>query len=146
MSVTGKLYGSIIEKIWGNDIDWDNDTIKVGLVTSGYTPDQDTHDEWADASASEVVGTGYTTGGATLGGKTATTSAYTGATNIFALDATDATWTVSTITARSAVVYDDTVSGDPLICYQQSSLDVSTTAGTFTVQWHADGVIKITVA
>ena len=148
MAVTGKMYGQILESVWGKDVDWDNDTIKVMLTTVTYVPDQDAHD-FKDDVTNEVSGTGYTATGATLASKTVTTSAYTGGTNIFALDAADATWTTSTITARVAVIYDATPATDatrPLICYQLSDADVSTTAGTFTVQFHADGIVKITVS
>lgn len=144
MAVTGKLYGKVFTALWNKEIDWDTDTIKVALTTATYTPDQDAHDYFNDVT-NEVSGTGYSAGGATLANKTVT---YTGATNKFVLDADDAAWTTSTITARTAVVYDASPGSDatrPLICYQQSDGDVSTTAGTFTVQWNASGIVEITV-
>jgi hypothetical protein len=126
-------------------VDWINDTIVCQLHTSTYVPNQDT-DEFQSDLTNEVSGTGYTTGGVTLGSKTAT---YTGGTNTIALDAADATWASSTITARVAVVI-DTQSGssstNPLILYQLSSVDVSTTSGTFTVQWSASGLVNDVVA
>lgn len=148
MSVEGRLYGQVLESVFGGNIDWDNDTIKCGLTTVTYVPDQDAHDFWNDVTANEISGTGYTAGGDTLTNKTVTTSAYAGGTNVFTLDADDATWTTSTLTARVAVVYDATPATDatrPLICYQLSSADVSTSAGTFTVQWSSAGIITIAV-
>lgn len=148
MAVTGRLYGQILESTWGKLVDWDNDVIKVMLTTSAYTPNQDTHD-FKDDITNEVTGTGYTATGETLASKTVTTSAYTGGTNVFALDAADTTWTTSTITARTAVIYNSSPATDGarmLICYQQSDADISTTAGTFTIQWHADGIVKMTVS
>ncbi len=144
MAVTGKLYSKVFTALWNKEIDWDTDTIKVALTTATYTPDQDAHDYFNDVT-NEVSGTGYSAGGATLANKTVT---YTGATNKFVLDADDAAWAGSTITARTAVVYDASPGSDatrPLICYQQSDADVSTTAGTFTVQWNASGIVEITV-
>jgi len=50
-------------------------TVKMALVSSAYTPDDDEvgHDTWSDISANEIAnGNGYTTGGATLAGKTNT--------------------------------------------------------------------------
>jgi len=42
-------------------------TIKMALVGSGWTPNQDTHDEWADVSANEIAAAnGYTAGGYTI--------------------------------------------------------------------------------
>lgn len=144
MAVTGKLYGNLFETVFRGEIDWDDDTIKVMLTTSSYTINQDTHDYKNDVD-NEVSGTGYTATGETLASKTST---YTGGTNTFALDAANTTWTTSTITARIAVVYDATPASDatrPLICYQDAGGDVSTTAGTFTIQWHSDGIVKIVV-
>ena len=91
-----------------------------------------------------MSGTGYTADGEALASKTST---YTGGTNTFALDAADTTWTTSTITARLAIVHKDTgtASTSPLICYIDAGADVSTTAGTFTLQYHSDGIVKIVV-
>lgn len=144
MAVTGKLYGKMFIALFNKEIDWDTDTIKCALTTSSYTPDQDAHDYFNDVT-NEVSGTGYTAGGAALANKTVT---YTGGTNKFMLDADDVSWTTATITARTAVVYDASPASDatrPLICYQQSDGDISSTAGTFTVQWHASGIVEITV-
>lgn len=145
MSVTAAIYGLTIKGIFngGVSVDWDTDTIKCALTTSTYTPDQDVHDFFNDVT-NEVTGTGYTAGGVTL---TTPTITYTGATNVMMLDADDAAWSSSTITARTAVVYKSTgtASTSPLVCYQQSSVDVSSTAGTFTVQWNASGIVTITV-
>lgn len=148
MAVTAFLYGQMLEAAFGKKMDWTNDDIYCALATSTYTPDQDTHDFWDDVT-NEISGTGYTANGVVLGSKTAATSGYTGGTNIFSLDAADATWTTSTLTARYAVVYDRTPATDasrPLLLYQNAGADVSTTAGTFTVAWHGDGLIHVTVS
>lgn len=145
MAVTGKIYGLWLRDVLNGSVttDWDTDTIKCALTTSAYTPDQDAHDRFNDVT-NEVTGTGYTAGGATLANATVT---YTGATDVIMLDADDATWASSTITARTAVVYKSTgtASTSPLICYQQSDADVSSTAGTFTVQWNAAGIVTLDV-
>jgi hypothetical protein len=57
-----KLYGNFLKQALNKEIDWDSDTIKVALLSSSYTPNQDTHDYFDDVSANEVTGTGYTTG------------------------------------------------------------------------------------
>ena len=145
MAVTGKFYGLAIKSAFNKEIDLDTDTIKVMLCTSAYVPDQDAH-QYKSSVTNEVTGTGYTAGGATLGTKTVT---YTGATNVFAFDAADVTWPSSTITARFAVVYDDTPATDatkPLIGYVDFGADVSTTSGTFTLTWDAAGVCTVTVS
>ena len=71
-----KLYGNFLLKALNKEVDFDTDTIKVALLSSSYTPDQDAHDYFNDVSTYEVSGTGYTTGGNTLASKTATVEAF----------------------------------------------------------------------
>jgi hypothetical protein len=145
MTITAKLYGQVFKSAFNKEIDWDTDTIKVMLTTATYTPDQDAH-QYKSSVTNEVTGTGYTATGATLANCTVT---YTGATNVLMLDADDTTWTTSTITARTAVVYDSTPATDatrPLICYQQSDVDIVSTGGTFQITWNASGIVQITSA
>jgi hypothetical protein len=141
-----KLYGNFLAKALNKEVDFDSDTIKVALVTSSYTPNQDTHDYWDDVVANEVTGTGYTTGGATLASKTVT---YDGTNNVIILDAADTTWASSTITARYAVVYDDSGASNAakaLIGYVDFGSDQSSTNGNFTITWDSTGIVRITVA
>ena len=143
--MASKLYGNFLLKALNKEIDFDSDTIKVALVSSSYTPDQDAHDYFNDVSTYEVTGTGYTAGGATLASKTAT---YDSATNVVILDAADTTWASSTITARYAVIYDSTgtSSTSPLIGYVDFGSDQSSTSGNFTITWDSTGIVRITVA
>ena len=140
-----KLYGNFLLKALNKEVDFDTDTIKVALLSSSYTPDQDTHDYFNDVSTYEVSGTGYTAGGSTLGSKTAT---YDSANNVIVLDAADTTWSSSTITARYAVVYDSTgtSSTSALIGYVDFGSDQSSTNGNFTITWDSTGIVRITVA
>lgn len=144
--MASKIYGSFFGKALNKEVDWDSDTIKVMLVGSGYTPNQDTHDYLDDVVASEVSGTGYTAGGATLASKTLT---YDSATNVTVLDAADVTWASSTITARYAVVYDDagaTNAQKVLLGYVDFGSDQSSTSGNFTITWDSTGIFRLTVA
>jgi hypothetical protein len=143
--MASKLYGNFLLKALNKEVDFDSDTIKVALVSSSYTPDQDAHDYFNDVSSYEVTGTGYTAGGATLASKTAT---YDSATNVVILDAADTTWASSTITARYAVIYDSTgtSSTSPLIGYVDFGSDQSSTSGNFTITWDSTGIVRITVA
>jgi hypothetical protein len=140
-----KLYGNFLLKALNKEVDFDSDTIKVALLSSSYTPDQDAHDYLNDVSTYEVSGTGYTAGGNTLGSKTAT---YDSANNVVILDAADTTWSSSTITARYAVVYGSTgtSSTSPLIGYVDFGSDQSSTNGNFTITWDSTGIVRITVA
>lgn len=144
--MASKMYGNFLLKALNKEVDWDSDTIKVALLTSSYTPNQDTHDYWDDVSSNEVSGTGYTSGGQSLSSKTAT---YDGSTNVVILDAADSVWSASTITARYAVIYDDagaTASQKVLVGYVDFGSDQSSTNGNFTVTWDATGIVRITVA
>lgn len=144
--MASKVYGNAIKAAFNKEIDWDTDTIKVMLLTSGYTPNQDGHDYLDDVVASQVTGTGYTIGGAELTGKTAT---YDAATNTVKFDAQDVTWTDSTITARYAVVYSDDGATDaqkPLIAYFDFTTDRASSNGEFVIRWGADGVFSATAA
>jgi len=72
---TPKWYANGLEHITnsasGGSVDLDTDTIKLILLTSSYTPDQALHDFRDDLGANEASGgSGYTSGGFTLGSKT----------------------------------------------------------------------------
>ena len=142
---TGKFYGNAIVKAFNKEIDWNSDTVKVALVTSTYTPNQDTHDYWNDVSGNEATGTGYTAGGVTLTNATVT---YDSGTNVVKLDADDVSWTASTITARYAVIYVSTgdASTSPLIGYVDFGTDQSSSSGTFAINWSTNGIATVTVS
>jgi len=117
-----------------------SDAMNCALVDNTATPNFTTNTAWADISAAEITGTGYTAKGAVLGTKTLTATG--GAINF---DAADASWTTATITARAAVILDDTLASplDALICLLNFGSDITSTAGTFTVQFAAGGFIQI---
>lgn len=144
--MASKLYGSFLVKALNKEVDYDTDTIKIALVSSAYTPNQDAHDYWDDVSTNEVSGTGYTAGGATLTSKTVS---YDSGSNVIVLDAADAVWAASTITARYAVIYDDAgaaAAQKVLVGYIDFGSDQSSTNGNFTVTFDATGIVRITVA
>lgn len=135
------IYNAFKKNIMNGGLDLDTQTIKVALVTSTYTPDQDLHEDFADIT-NEVVGTGYTAGGAALASKTVTAD---NTDNEGVFDAADVTWSTSTITARGAVVYyDSTVAATSLlICYIDFVTDQSSSAGDFTISWNAEGIVNL---
>lgn len=125
--------------ITSSPIDFEADTMKISLHTATYTPDAT--DVYFSDLSNEVVGTGYTAGGATLAGVAVT---YSGGTTT--LDATDPTWTTSTITARYAVIYKSTgtSSTSPVLFLFDFGSDKSSSGGTFTVQFNASGIATLT--
>lgn len=108
-------------------------TLKVALLTSSYTPNQATHEFFSDLT-NEVVGTGYTAGGATL----ASVAESLDTTNhLSKITATNVTWTNASITARYAVVYKSTgVAGtSPVLCLIDFGSDKTVTNLDFVLSW-----------
>jgi hypothetical protein len=143
-AVTASLYGVPLKNMLGGSSvwDWDTSTIQCSLHTS-YTADFDAHDFFSDASASEVSGTGYTANGNTL---TCSAPTYDTTTDQVRCDATDTSWTTSTISATDAVIWQNTAgatSTDPLIAGIDFGATVSTTAGTFAITFDSTGVVVI---
>jgi hypothetical protein len=141
MAITAKMYGQFLKMALNKEIDYDSDTIKCMLVTSSYTPDQDAHYYKDVHVTGEANGTGYTAGGAVLTNKTVT---YNASTNTIVFDADDVSWANSTVTARYAVIYDDTPSSNkPLIGFVDFGADASSSAGTFQITWDTNGIFNI---
>lgn len=146
MAVTAFFYGNAFVSAFNKEIDFGSDTIKVALLDNTHVPDQDAHNYFDDVAVDEVVGTGYTAGGATLSTPTVT---YTAGTNVLKLDGADVSWASSTITARYAVIYDSTpgtAATNPLIAYVDFGADVTSSGGTFSITWDAAGIATVTVA
>jgi hypothetical protein len=135
------IYNKYKKELLSGSIALLTDTIKVALLGSGYTPNIDTNIFWSDVSANEVTGTGYTSGGATMAGKTVTQD---DTDNEGVFDGSDTSWASSTITARYAVIYKSTgVAGtSPLIAYIDFEADKSSLSEAFTVSWAAEGILN----
>jgi len=83
----------------------------------------------AYTASNEVGNSGsYSAGGGTLTNVTPTTSG----TTAFA-DFADITFTSATITARGALIYNDTATGDPAVVVLDFGSDKTSTAGDFQV-------------
>ncbi len=104
-------------------------TFKIALYTNSASFTAATT---AYTSSNEVTGTGYTAAGNTLTRVDPTTSSTTAYT-----DFADTTWTSSTITARGALVFNDSASGDPSVIVLDFSSDKSSSAGDFTIAFPA---------
>ena len=123
-------------------IDFDTDTIKVGLITAATAPVAATHDLWNDFTATEVSGTNYTTGGATL---TVTVAEAAGTVTV---DSDDPQWLESGAgfaNARYAILYKDTgtPSTSPLVCFLDFTTDKGNTTGNLTIQMDALGIFTL---
>ena len=145
MAVTAKFFGKFFVSLCNKEIDLDSDSLKLLLVNSSYTPNQDTHQYKSDVS-NEVIGTGYTAGGATV---SSVTVSYNSGTNTLSFDAADVTWATASITARYGILYDASPGSDAirsLIGYIDFGGDVTSTGADFTVVWDDAGIGSVTVA
>lgn len=141
------VYNIFKEHILEGSYDLVNDSCKVGLLNNSHTfaASSVTNDGWADISANEVSGTGYTATGQAIANPTVTVD---NTDNEGVFDGDDVTWSSSTITAYHAVVYDDTITvtptADALICSIDFGGPQSSSSGNFTIQWATEGIINIT--
>ena len=103
-------------------------TFKLALYTNSATFNAATT---AYTSANEVSNSGsYSAGGGTLTNVTPTSSGTTGLT-----DFADLAFTSATITARGALIYNDSAAGDPTVAVLDFGADKTSTTGTFTIQF-----------
>lgn len=143
---TTKIYGNLPMKLGNKEIDLDTDDIKIMLCTSSYVPNQDTHIYKSSITNEVANGNGYTTGGISLANKALS---YDAGTNVTKFDADDVSWTTSTITARYAVIYDNTPATDAeksLIAYIDFGTDQSSSNGTFSIAFNTSGIFGVTVS
>ena len=92
----------------------------LGASTTAYT------------ASNEVSGTGYTAKGASLTRVDPSTSGTTALT-----DFADLTFSSSSITARGALIFNDSASGDPAVCALDFGGDKTSSSGDFTIQFPA---------
>ena len=90
----------------------------LGAGTTAYT------------TSNEVSGTNYTAKGAALTRVDPSSSGTTALT-----DFADLTFSNATVTARGALIFNDSASGDPAVCALDFGGDKTSTAGDFTIQF-----------
>lgn len=144
MASTITLTNSLRKYLGDGTIDWDSDTIKCMMLTSGYTLNA-AHSILADVSANEVAaGNGYTTGGVTLANKSVTLAGV-----VAKYTADPATWGTLTKTYRFLALYSEkTVNGvvNPLIALilvDNTPADIVITGADYSVQWNANGIFTL---
>ena len=100
-------------------------TFQIALYTSSASLAADTT---AYTTSNEVSGTGYTAKGNTLTRVNPSTSGTTALT-----DFSDSTWSSASITARGALIFNDSASGDPSVCVLDFGADKTASSGDFVV-------------
>lgn len=117
----------------------------ASLVTTGYNS---AGSQWVTANE-KTGGSDWVAAGRTLASKTFTTPS----SGVFMFDAADLT-SVATATmsgVEGILVYDDTITvgtggiADQGVCFNWFGGAQSVTAGTFSVVWDANGVLRITI-
>jgi hypothetical protein len=107
-------------------------TFKIALYTNAATLDANTT---AYTTSGEVAATGnYVTGGNTLSVTTTPTNGGSGTTAF--IDFADTTWSAATITARGALIYNNSQANSAVAVLDFGS-DKTSTDGDFTVQFPA---------
>lgn len=133
----------------------DSDTVKCALF-GGNTPDKDAAvtltgynaatSQWVVANE-KTSGTDWVAGGRALASKTFTTPS----SGVMMFDAADLTSVATSTLANveGCLIYDDTITAgtvaDQGVCYMWFGGAQSVTAGTFGVQFNANGLLRITV-
>ncbi len=115
-------------------------TVKIALLNNSHTFSASSVG-WSSVSANELAATGgYTAGGNTLASPTVIVASDKGV-----FDAADSSWTTATFTAYHAVIYNDTPTSpaDPLIASIDFGGAKTVSNGTFTIQFHANGILSI---
>ena len=100
-------------------------TFNLALYTSSASLEAGTT---AYTTSNEVSGTNYTAKGASL---TIVDPSISGTTAL--TDFSDLTFSNVTLTARGALIFNDTASGDPSVCVLDFGADKSASSGDFTV-------------
>ena len=122
------------------DVDLGSDVFKMLLTTSTYTPSA-SHSTISDIT-NEVSGNGYA-----RYTHTTVTSSQTSGTLTFDIDDAEFTASGGSIVARYWVIFDDTVTGDPLVAYgllDNTPADVTATDGnTLTANINASGLFTL---
>ena len=129
MAITQTLTDTFLQDCLdgGHNLGNGGNTLKIALYTSSASLGATTA---TYTTSAEVSGTGYTAGGATLSSQAV---AFDSSNNVAYFDAADPAWTTATITARGAMIYNNSKSNASVAILDFGS-DYTSTAGTFTIQ------------
>jgi len=135
----GTIYNKFKVRILNKELDLDTDTLKLGLLGAGYTPNIDTDLVWSDVNGTEESGGGYTAGGLAVTGGALT---LVSASDLAKFDADNVIFSGLDVGTPSYAVLYDTSASNALIAYWE--LNTASNAGDFTIAWNANGIITIT--
>ena len=129
MAITQVLTNAFIQDCLdgAQDLGTSGNTLKIALYTSSVTLGSTSA---SYSATNEVSGTGYTAGGVALSSQAV---AYDATNQVAYFDAADPSWSSATITARGALIYNNTKSNASIAVLDFGS-DYSSSNGTFQVQ------------
>ena len=142
MAITQTLTDTFLQDCLdgGHNLGNGGNTLKIALYTSSASLGATTT---AYSTTNEVSGTGYTAGGVTLSSQAV---AYDSSNNVAYFDSADPSWSSATITARGALIYNNSKSNASIAVLDFGS-DFSSSNGTFQVQFptaaHNTALIRI---
>ena len=134
-----------IAAILDSSINITGDTFVAVLITAAHSADV-TDTAWADISASEATGTGYTSGGDVI----SPLSVDTTDPDMPAVEGADALWTPATVSAKYVYVVrragGSLVSGDLIFGFMdlnEAGGNLSAVGADFSVAWGAGGMFTM---
>lgn len=139
------IYDKAKEKILkGEAIKLGTNNLRCELLTTNYTPLTTSHETKANVADHITSSADYPADGVLSSGVTVTRS-----NGVITYDSNDFNFGSSvTISAKYAVIYDDTTTSEQLICYCALSSAaggaVESTNGTFEIQLNASGIFTLT--
>lgn len=134
------IYNRFKANLMNKEIDLEADTIKAILLDNGHSFSA-ANNVIGDVDGNELpTAGGYTQKTKALAGKAVTQGAST------KWDGTDVEWAAATFSAWHAVLYDDTIGTDDLMVSIDFGGEKVVTAGTFKIQWHANGIVTLATA
>jgi hypothetical protein len=147
-----KMFLAWLETVMENTeaLDADSDTFKIALYDNDITPDQTVAlanasynaGQWTAAGNEVSDGTNWDAAGEPLTGVASSFSS-----NVYTFDATNTPQGGATCTLANVyggLVYDDTIN-DRGLAYLYFGGAQSVTGGTFTVVYHANGIVQLTL-
>jgi len=128
------IFNRFKANLMNKEVDLEADTINVALYNNSHSFVA-TETTYSTTNELATAG-GYTQGGAALAGKAVAEAA----TSYW--DATDISWTSASFTAYHCQIYDVTAANSK-ICSIDFGGAQTVTSGTFTIQWHVNGIISL---
>ncbi|MFW6172562.1 MAG: hypothetical protein ACOC5T_02350 [Elusimicrobiota bacterium] len=130
------IYNRFKANLMNKEVDLEADTIKVALMDDNHSFDE-TDEISGDIDQNEISGTNYSQGGKSLSNK----SVSQGSTTSF--DADDLVWEDAEFSAYHAVLYDESLTDDDLICSFDFGGEQSVDGADFKIVWDDNGIITL---